>query len=299
MVRVISTRVTDPAHLPTSNDTTHGAEGARIARQRLGSRETVLHVRRVLAVAAALAVLGPPAAALGYIYAYGVNAAHWDHLTNAELFDRYYRGTLTLDFLLRPHLEHIKFFPRLMWLALGVPSRFNNLVEMYAQWAILCGTAVLLYAVARRRTGLPHASLIARFIPITLLLFTPRQHEALLVGDGVIAYLCIAAGLAALALLDRGGGALVSIVCAAPCAFVASFSHANGCLFWPLGPLMLARAPVKRRAAIWTAPAAPPLPLFVFHYPETAAASLAYAVSHPATAAAYAIPAAGTPFGQA
>lgn len=48
---------------------------------------------RALTPAAALAALGPPAAALGYIYSYGVNAAHWDHLTNAELFDRYDLGT--------------------------------------------------------------------------------------------------------------------------------------------------------------------------------------------------------------
>lgn len=258
-------------------------------------------MKRALGLAAALAVLGPPAAALGYIYAYGVNAAHWDHLTNAELFDRFYRGTLTADFLLRPHLEHIKLFPRLIWLALGVPSHFNNLVEMDAQWMILCATAALLYTVIRRRTGLPHASLVPRFVPVTLLLFTLRQHEALLVGDGLIAYLCIASGLAALAWLDRGGGALVALACAA--AFVASFSHANGFLFWPIGALMLVSAPASGRgrgwfAALWIAVAAAAVTVYVLHWPETAGASLTYAVAHIGKTAAYAIAAAGTPFGQ-
>ena len=276
-------------------------------------------MKRALGLAAALAVLGPPAAALGYIHAYGVNAAHWDHLTNAKLFDRFYRGTLTVGFLLRPHLEHIKLFPRLVWLALGVPSHFNNLVEMYAQWLILCGTAALLYTIVRRRTELPYASLVARFLPVMLLLFTPRQHEALLVGDGLIAYLCVASGLAALACLDglpavvspklrsSAGGAkpglpAVALAKACAAAFVASFSHANGFLFWPIGALMLASAPDGaargRLAAIWIAVAAAAVTLYAFHWPETAGASLTYAVTHPGRTAAYAIAAAGTPFGQ-
>lgn len=253
-------------------------------------------------LAAALAVLGPPAAALGYIHAYGVNAAHWDHLTNAELFDRYYRGTLTAGFLLRPHLEHIKLFPRLVWLALGVPSHFNNLVEMYAQWTILCATAALLYTIVRRRTGLSHATLAVRFAPVMLLLFTPRQHEALLVGDGMIAYLCLAGGVAALVSLDRGGGAAVALGCAA--AFVASFSHANGFLFWPIGALLLASTPDGARArgrlvAVWIAVALAAVTLYVFHWPETAGASLTYAAAHIGKTVVYAIAAAGTPFGQA
>ena len=107
------------------------------------------------------------------------------------------------------------------------------------------------------------------------------------------------------------------LACAA--AFVASFSHANGFLFWPIGALVLASAPAgshargrpaasasafqklgKRKAmSISIANAAAAVTLYVFHWPGTAAASLAYAVAHMGRTTAYAIAAAGTPFGQA
>lgn len=255
-------------------------------------------MKRALWLAAGLAILGPPAAALGYISAYGVNAAHWDHLTIAELFDRYYRGDLTASFFLRPHLEHIKLFPRLAWLAMGLPSGFNNVVEMYANWAVLCAAATVLYFAVHRRMAMPHRSLIAHFILVVIVLFTLRQHEALLVGDGLIAYLCIAAGLISLAALDRGA---ILLACAA--AFVASFSHLNGFVFWPLGVLLLASAPVpanrRGRLAAWLATAGAALTLYIWHWPETAGGSLSYALTHPALTLGYAIGAAGTPFGQA
>ena len=259
-------------------------------------------MQRALALAAALVVLAPPAVALAYIYAYGVNAAHWDHLAYAELFDQFNRGTLSAELLLRPHLEHVKLFPRLMALALGVPSRFNNLVEMYAQWGLLCITAVTLYAVMRRTTRLAGWALTACFVPIALLLFTPRQHEALLVGDAMIAYLCVASAVAAFALLERGQTGAVLCGCAA--AFVASFSHANGFLLWPIGALLLMSrvdSTARRRAALvalWVAFAGGALLLYIQHWPETASANLSYAAAHPGSTAAFAIAAGGTPFGQ-
>lgn len=258
-------------------------------------------VKRALAPAAALAACIPPLIALWYIHTYGVNGAHWDHLTNAELFDRYYRGALGMDYLLKPHLEHIKLFPRLVWLALGVPSHFNNLVEMYAQCAIMSAAAAVLYTVARRRTALSHAALLAHFVPIGLLLFTVRQHEAMLVGDGMIAYLSVAAGIAALALLDRGGVTRDALAAAA--AFVAAFSHASGFLLWPIGLAMLLTGPAfagkSVAAAIWVGVSVCAVALYVAHWPETAGASLSFATAHVWKTIAYAVSAAGTPFGQA
>lgn len=258
-------------------------------------------MKRALATAAALAACIPPLIALWYIHTYGVNGAHWDHLTNAELFDRYYTGSLGAAYLLKPHLEHIKLFPRLVWLVLGLPSHFNNLVEMYAQWAIMCAAAAVLYSAVRRRTSLSHAALLTRFVPICLLLFTVRQHEAMLVGDGMIAYLTVAAGLVALALIDRGGVPRATLAAAA--VFVAAFSHASGFLLWPIGLAMLlmdpgfARKPVA--AAIWIAVTAGAVALYAAHWPETAGASLSFAAARVGKTIEYAISAAGTPFGQA
>jgi hypothetical protein len=253
---------------------------------------------------AATLAIAPAVLAAWYIHAYGVNAAHWDHLTSAELFDRYYSGRLTFDFLLRPHFEHAKLFPRLVALALGVATRFNNPAEMYFQWVLICVATAILATMLRMRVELGGAPLLLALSPITLVLFSPRHHEAMLVGDGMITYLALTASLATLALL--AGGTRPRPLAAAAAAFVASFSHANGFLLWPLGATMIAvgSAPTGRRRQnaftllVWALLALAAVVLYVQHWPDTAHAGLSQAAAHPRNTVAYAMEAAGVSFGQ-
>jgi hypothetical protein len=253
---------------------------------------------------AALVLAVPAALALLYIHTFGVNGAHWDHLATAELFDRFYTGTLTLEYLFRPHLEHIKFFPRIVALALGLATRFDNLAEMYLQWALLAATAGLLVWSVRRTSDAAPTSLLP-LLPLPILLFNLRQHESMLMGDGMITYLSIAGTTTAVCLVSvsRSRGALAGAVAA---ALVASFSHASALLLWPLvalmiviaGPLRITPAgALSRRAALlwWLAAAAPVIVLYAVRW-SGVEGSVQHAVRHPLGALEYVVATAGAPF---
>lgn len=245
----------------------------------------------------------PAFLALWYIHTYGVNGAHWDHLSNAELFDRFHTGTLTAEYLFRPHLEHIKVVPRLMALSLGLATRFNNLAEMYLQWALLCGTAAVLVWTAAR-TGASHRPSIA-FVPIPLILFNLRQHESMLVGDGMITYLSIAGSTAVICLLSLPRSA-TRLALAIAAAVVASFSHVSALLLWPLGAVMLllvvngvttvSRTPaVWRQLAWWLAAGTVVAVVYAWRWTGVDGA-LQYAAAYPGRALEYAVAAAAAPF---
>jgi hypothetical protein len=255
--------------------------------------------------AAALLAVAPAVFAAWYIDTYGVNGAHWDHLSNAELFDRYDRGALTLNYLFNPHLEHVKAFPRLVCLLIGLGSSFNNLAEMYFQWLLLCFTAAVLGIALRQRLGMGAGAILLLMAPVTVVLLSPRHHEALLVGDGMITYLSIAAAVTALSLLASEGAWRTALGAAA--AFVASFSHANGFLLWPIGVVLIAAdrprsgptAPTARvvRLGVWLSVAALSSVLLVLHWPATARSHLSGTVASPAHFGMYMLQAAGTVFG--
>lgn len=248
-----------------------------------------------------LLVVAPPGLALWYISRFGVNAAQWDHLTNAELFDRYYSGLLTIEYLFRPHLEHLKFFPRLICLALGLASGFDNVVEMYFQWLLLCVTAAALFVGLRRRATLPDPRFLIAFALIPFALFNLRQHQSLLVGDGMITYAAIAALTTSIVLLD-GAGSLLRVVAATLAAVVASFSHASGLLLWPIGILIIVAPGSLSRGRrlvalpIWLAAGAIVAAVYAWRLPPGTAAPADYAISHAQLAVGYILAASGAAF---
>jgi hypothetical protein len=200
-------------------------------------------------------LLAPAVATAAFIAAYSVNGAFMDHLALTPYFKKLQQGQLSLGDLYAQHNEHRLVFPRLISLALGSVTRFDNVPEMYVGWFLLCVSGAVLWADHRRREGGGEASRW-RFLPVPWLLFTWLQYDLLLRGDGIPTYLAVAAlltGLFVLHGLTRPGLALAA---ALTCGVVASFSYANGLLLWPLGALCLAASPRVRGRDRWVALAA-------------------------------------------
>jgi hypothetical protein len=223
----------------------------------------------------AVLLIGPPLLLLLYAITYSVNGPEWDHLSSAEIFDRWNRpGGLTLEFLFSQHNEHRKAAARLATLGLGLLTDWNNRAEAVAHWALIGATALVLFLAFRRdlRHSPPRPPTVLLFVPISALLFSPRSYEALL-GDGFPHYLSILSLASAVALLVHGrrwGTLAAAIVC----GLIASFSISNGLLVWPLGVAILAstlRGPVETRArsamiAVWTIVGAAAIATYFYDY---------------------------------
>lgn len=183
-------------------------------------------------------VILPAAILLAYVALYAVNGPDWDHLPFAEIFDRWNRGQFTLEYLFRQHNEHRIAAVRLVVLALGSLTRWNNRPEVVAHWALMCATSVILFRAFRRDAGLGGAWALIAFAPMAWLLASPRSYEALF-GIGFPHYMSILGFAGALSILVFGRPTFAALSGAIACALLASFSLANGLLAWPIGLLVL------------------------------------------------------------
>ena len=174
---------------------------------------------------------------LVFVGIYAVNGPEWDHVNSAEIFDRWDRGQFTFEYLFRQHNEHRKAAPRLAILSLGSLTRWNNPAEMYVHWALMCLTAFVVYGAFRREVA-DKARAIVWFVPMMLLLVSPRSYDALL-GDGFPHYLSILFLIAALRILAFGRPTWTALAGAIGCGLVTSFSMTNGLLVWPFGLVLM------------------------------------------------------------
>src|SRR5258708_16095005 len=134
--------------------------------------------RRLAAIAWTLAIV-PALVLVLYIAIYTVNAREWDHVNDAEVFDRWDRGELTLEYLFRQHNEHRKTAPRLLVLGLGQLTRWDTRAENFMLLAVVAGTALILFAAFRRDAALTDSPAPAPlwFVPAARPPATPRPDH--------------------------------------------------------------------------------------------------------------------------
>jgi hypothetical protein len=193
-----------------------------------------------------------------FVGVYAVNGPEWDYTTVSEVFYRWDQGRFTFEYLFRQHNEHRIAVPRLVILALGLLTRWKNPPEMYAHWALMCATAMVVYGAFRRELE-DRTRAVLLFVPMMLILLSPRSYDALL-GFGFPHYLSILFLVAALRILAFNGATWASTMGAVACGLIASFSMSNGLLVWPFGLALLiadVRLPARTsspwpRIVLWT-----------------------------------------------
>ena len=141
-------------------------------------------------------------------------------------------------------------------LALELPTHFSSLPVMVFSWLLAIGTATIIFYTFLGKFEVKSLQQLAFFIPVSLLIFSFRQFEAVLGWFNCQWYLLAFGVVAALCLLEKSkstdrwfGLSLLS-------AILASFSMLLGLLVWPAGLLQLLLASKwiqwKWRIAIWS-----------------------------------------------
>jgi hypothetical protein len=197
-------------------------------------------------------IAAPVLLALFYVYTYGVNLAWEDQLLSlTPLFHKWYAGTLTLGDFWQQHNEHRYFLSRLIMFMLGLATRWNTRMEMFATQLTLLGSlAILIYAFRRQCKGKGGLWAVA---PIAWILFNLRQHQTFLNGFDLGLAMCGAAAIATLFLLSRLGGAKRPgwmFAAALLAGTLGTISSAAGLLLWIVGLLPLAFVPRPRTRQI-------------------------------------------------
>lgn len=189
---------------------------------------------------------------------HGVNTPFWDEWEMVPIFQKIDDGTLPLGDLWDQHNEHRILFPNIVMTAAAYLTDWNIKTELYISFAFSLVSALMLYLFvvtkfARKSIALLAAVLMAAWF------YSPVQYDNWLWGWQIEWFMCIAAIMTTIFLLDRFasglakhphwlfGGALAG-------AAVATYSLGSGIAVWVVGLGILALyRQGKKPIGIWLA----------------------------------------------
>lgn len=164
---------------------------------------------------------------------------HWvsvpllDDWEMAPLIVKAHNGSLTFHDVFVQHEEARNIFPKLLFVLFAAGGRWDVRVEMAAGVVICCLTLFTL-CLLLRQSRVSSVGMAFSVALMSLLIFSPAQHELWLLASGFYSFLpvlCIAAGLA---IIQTRWSVAAKFVSCAVLAFVSSFTLAHGLLAWAL-----------------------------------------------------------------
>jgi hypothetical protein len=220
-------------------------------------KQEKLAANAIISIIASLLIFLPPALGFLYVHQFGVNVPYWDQWWFVPLFEKLSTGTLGMSDLWFQNNEHRILFPRIVMLLLGDITKYNNVAEMYLTQGFLLVVLIALLLAFKSNVK----TTLFLFIPISFLIFSPRQHENMLWGFQMGFVIVVTFSVLALSFLYVSAGHKrfkeVAFLAALLSATVASFSSAQGLLVWLAGLLQLSISPVGRSnkkylTGVWT-----------------------------------------------
>ncbi len=176
----------------------------------------------------ALALAAVPLAILLYkLPRYGLNFPYWDEMLIAPLIERAKTGQLGFIDLWAQHNEHRPLFPRLIMLALALPTHWN--VNWILAANLLCGLgtfAALAWTALRTKCGWWVIPVLGFFV------LSWGQMENWVWGLELTVFLCTLAVTLGVSALANARWSWLGFALAIALGWVAAYSFANGLLYW-------------------------------------------------------------------
>jgi hypothetical protein len=219
-----------------------------------------------------------------YVTFLGLNIPFLDQWGFVSILMKKYQGTLTFADLFSRHNEHRPLFPRLIWLGLSEMTRYNVKAELWLNLLIALVTFVIFVYYSIRIWKRPGIEVPVLLIPLlSLLVFNLGQRESWLQGFQTVMYLGMACVVTGMFLLAERSGTL-SFLSAMILGIVATYSMANGLLYWFVGlAILLLVSPLKANAAriaIWVVCGGICTTLFLMDWSSGTPFSLHYFLTH-------------------
>lgn len=163
-----------------------------------------------------------------------VDVPFWDQWELVPLLEKYYQGTVGFSDLWAQHNEHRPLFPRLIMLILAKISNWDITYELAVNILLALGIlGAIVYQINK--------SLMTNLLLpiISLMIFSLAQAENWLWGWQIQFFLNIFAVVVGFIILTNPPLTRLSFVLTLILGIIATYSVANGLLFWPIGLLML------------------------------------------------------------
>ncbi len=162
---------------------------------------------------------------------YGLNFPYWDEMLIAPLIDHAKTGQLRFIELWAQHNEHRPLFPRLIMLALALPSNWNVNYVLAAN--VLCGIGSFLFMAWTALRTSANGQRPWWVVPVlAFFVFSWAQMENWAWGLELTVLLCTFAVTSGIVLLSHPALGWYGFASAVFMGIVASYSFANGILYW-------------------------------------------------------------------
>lgn len=185
-----------------------------------------------------------------YIFLYGVNIPFLDQWRVVSLLLKRRQGLLSLADLFSQHNEHRPFFPRLIWLSLSGFTHYNVNLELWLNLLIAVGTFIFVADRSMKMWNQLGISTSPLLIPLmSLLVFNLGQRESWLQGFQTVMFLgiaCVIVGIFMLAENTSWENFIIAIVV----GIIATYSMANGLLYWLIGLIIIFIITPKKKRVI-------------------------------------------------
>jgi len=181
---------------------------------------------------------------LGYLLVlilwFSVDVPFWDEWDLVPLVEQVYQGRWPVWEIWNPHNEHRLVFPEIALLTLAWLSRWNKLYELLLNVGVAGGTFLVLVHHTKR-TLCSAADLTAWWVSgvISLFVFSLNQFENWFMGMQLCVFLTVFSVVTGYSLLTQALARWSYFVGAIGFGVLATFSFANGILYWPIALLML------------------------------------------------------------
>jgi hypothetical protein len=179
---------------------------------------------------------------------YHVDVPFWDQWNFVPLLGKSYEEGVTFKDLWGQHNEHRLLFPRLIMLGLAHASRYNIAWELAVILLMAAASLALVWRQLVKTAGASGYSGLPWAVPAaSLLIFTLGQAENWLWGWQIQIFLNVLAVIAGLCLLGGPSFQWRKFWCAVGLGILATYSFANGLIFWPLGFIALLLSPPREK----------------------------------------------------
>ncbi len=181
-----------------------------------------------------IAYLLPIILLLWFVATFGVNVPYLDQWSLLGFFDKVATGSANFKDFFEQHNEHRMFFPKIIFLILDFPSKWNTKLEMYFSVFLAVVSFYAMYKISAISKG-QNCKLFHIFnIATCILTFSLVQYENWLWGFQIAWFLINTCVILAIFFLVVPKKLLTShrLLLSAICCLIASFSSAHGLLSW-------------------------------------------------------------------
>jgi hypothetical protein len=176
-----------------------------------------------------------------FSYMYSVDIPIWDDWELIPLIEKSFQSKLTINDLLGTHNQvHRHFFPRLIILASVHLTGWNSIYQVF--FNIFLGVSIfIILSIQLKETekNISRGSACWIISVFGIIIFSLSQWENWFWGWQICIFLNVFSVVTGIFLLSSQRFCWLRLVLAACLGIIATYSFANGLIFWPIGLLMI------------------------------------------------------------